>query len=41
VFVNNERVFQATLHPGDVLLLGVTRFRVDFDEARSSLSAGE
>lgn len=30
VFVNGERVPQAELHPGDVLHLGVSRFRVEF-----------
>jgi predicted component of type VI protein secretion system len=33
LFVNEERVQQAVLHSGDVLLLGVTRYRVEFDEA--------
>jgi hypothetical protein len=31
VFVNERRVQQATLHPGDTLLLGVTRYRVEFE----------
>jgi predicted component of type VI protein secretion system len=33
VFVNEQRVLHTVLHPGDVLLLGVTRYRVEFDEA--------
>lgn len=33
VYVNKERVSQATLHPGDTLLLGVSRFRLECDEA--------
>jgi predicted component of type VI protein secretion system len=36
VYVNEQRVPQAVLHPGDVLLLGVTRYRVDFDEPPAS-----
>jgi predicted component of type VI protein secretion system len=31
VFLNEQRVQQAILHPGDVLLLGVTRYRVEFE----------
>ncbi len=29
VYVNEDRVAQAMLHSGDVILLGVSRFRVD------------
>jgi predicted component of type VI protein secretion system len=36
VYVNDQRVMQSVLHPGDVLLLGVTRYRVEFDESRAS-----
>jgi pSer/pThr/pTyr-binding forkhead associated (FHA) protein len=32
VYVNDQRVLHAALHAGDMLLLGVTRFRVDYDE---------
>jgi pSer/pThr/pTyr-binding forkhead associated (FHA) protein len=32
VYVNDERVTQAELHRGDVLMLGVSRFRVDYDD---------
>jgi pSer/pThr/pTyr-binding forkhead associated (FHA) protein len=31
VYVNEQRVRQAELHPGDVLLLGVTRFRLEYE----------
>jgi hypothetical protein len=36
VYLNDQRVTQAVLHPGDVLLLGVSRYRIEFDETPSS-----
>jgi pSer/pThr/pTyr-binding forkhead associated (FHA) protein len=33
VYVNDERVSQAVLHHGDVLLLGVSRFAVEYNQA--------
>jgi predicted component of type VI protein secretion system len=41
VFLNEQRVQQAVLHPGDVLLLGVSRYRVEFDEAGRPSDAKE
>jgi pSer/pThr/pTyr-binding forkhead associated (FHA) protein len=41
VFVNEQRVRQAELHPGDVLLLGVTRFRLEYDSTPAPAQQGE
>ena len=35
VYVNEKRVLQAPLHCGDVLTLGVSRFRVECDDKNS------
>jgi hypothetical protein len=39
VYLNDQRIIQGVLHPGDVLLLGVTRYRVEFEEPAPSADA--
>ncbi|MBW3595916.1 MAG: FHA domain-containing protein [Planctomycetes bacterium] len=38
VYVNEERVSQGTLHPGDTVLIGASRFRVEVDADDAELS---